>query len=223
MSAKDPRWFSYREAARLIYGVREPTPEQIAKVAAKVSSGQLRGNRMTDRVAADSVVRYIAGKTEDHRLRDLSRRTTESAAGANPPVESLQVLRPIYREGLREYLAAVVRRRYAPGASAGFRRAVLAGQLALVALSVVVICCAWLMREGVPPERRVIEAQLDREVAEGKIGGYEIIAWGLVEPRPDGAPLRVKFRYRSAGGKSVITDRVYRVQGDQASRIDDSP
>lgn len=153
----------------------------------------------------------------------MDRAAGESAAGARD--EAVHVLSPLYRDGLRDYFSAVLRRRRHADASPAFRRAVLAGQVILIAFPVAVLLGAWLASTSSPREHAVIENALNRKITEGEIRRYTILDWGPIERDPQSGESRVgvRFRYTSRGGKAIQADHTYLVRGDAALRADDEP
>ncbi|MEX0703876.1 MAG: hypothetical protein WD069_17385 [Planctomycetales bacterium] len=229
MSGRGSRRMSYREAARAIYAAREPTDLQLAGIDEKVTRGALHGNRSRRWVATDSVIAYIAMRAERQRLS--ARAEPAGIAGDRSPLDAppsaidlaRELLPPIYREGLRDYFAAVIRRRRPAGASAAFGRAVLVGQIVLILFPIVAVVALYAVAVRPPREHAAVQALLEREVASGAIDEYTIVEWAPSEtdPREEGTRIRVRYRYSENGGKSILTDRTYLVRGETAVRARD--
>lgn len=207
MAEQSARPLSYHEAAELIYQTKQPTEAQIDKVAYKLSRGALKGSSRGRWVTAESVAAYIAAKVEHQRLAGRPRQPDRRAASL---AEGRRVLPPIYRRGLQDYVAAVLRRRRFDDAPAGFRRAVLAGQVGLILLPAAVLFLIYLTAVAPTPEQTAVQRWLEREVGE-----FQIVQWFPPEQAPDAtrSRQRVRYKYFTATRKQILTDRTFVLEG----------
>lgn len=209
MNEQSGQRLSFREAAELIYQTKQPTEAQLDKIAYKLARGALKGSSRGRWVTAESVVAYIAAKAEQQRLAGRPQPQRRSATAATLS-EGRKVLPPIYRRGLQDYMAAVLRRRRFEDASKGFQRAVLAGQFGLVLFPLVALVGIYLTAFAPPPERVAVERWLEREA-----GDFQVIEW--FPPRADEEDRvlqRVKYRYFTPNRKAILTDRMFVVEGE---------
>lgn len=207
---------TFREAAELIYGTKHPTEVQVEKIAHRLARGVLEGSRRGEWVTADSVAAYIAAKAEQQRL--AGKRPT--SAGRVIGTEARKKLPPIYRHGFQDYVAAVLRRRQPEHTSAGFRRAVLIGQVGLILFPALALATIYATAFAPPAEQVAVERWLEQEVGE-----YQIVQWFPSE-RESGAVQRVrlKYKYFTPSRKQILTDRVFKVKNGEvivASQVAD--
>jgi hypothetical protein len=119
---------------------------------------------------------------------------------------------------LKEYFLAVVLRRRSGRRSQWFDRAVVAGQVLLVATALTALLAA--VRQGgslLRPEQRLVEASIAEEAGE-----VIVTRWFEPQSAPDGQGdlWRVQFRYFASDGQAVDTDRWYRVWQGAVSRVE---
>lgn len=191
---------SYQEAARLIYGTGDPSIIEVNKIDYKVASGTLQGNREDQWVHSESLASYIAVKDE-LRKQKRGKRATQTGGSEN---KSHKQLSPIYRGLIREYVAAVLRRRSLSNASAAFSGAVLTGQFVLILIPIIGLIMSFRAL-GPPPEQAAIEEWLKREVGE-----YQVVEWFPNEPVGESRiRVRLKYKYYTHGRKKILTDRVF--------------
>lgn len=197
MRDEDDRVLSLSQAAGLIYGTSEPTPAQILRIKQHLQSGMLEGTRGDGPHAhwtttTRSVAEYMAAKTY---------RKQRSSARAHEKPE----LRTTYQHLLADYFRAVIFRKRAEGASRRFRRAVVAGQVGLLAaLMAAVVLGVRPMVAFMPAERAAVVKWLDQNAP-----GSQVLRWFPPEDHPDGPGrvLRVQYRYQTSRGRTVHTDR----------------
>jgi hypothetical protein len=198
------RRINWEEAARLIYQTREPTVVQVNKVGYKVARGVLKGNVKGKWVELDSVLTFLAVRSEHRRMEKSARpvrsQTAVSASKSAPlnespsPIKSIpkqeqKEFSQIYRQSVQDYFAAVFRRRYPPGATSFFLIAVWVGQIGVLLLPLIVIGYAYATAVAPPPEQAAIEQWLESE-----LGDYKIVKWFPAESNSQGSGKLRPFR-----------------------------
>ncbi len=127
-------------------------------------------------------------------------------------------LNGIYRDMLKDYFLAVVFRRKQRRASKQFRRAVVVGQvLTLLMLAAVTAFSVLPLLAGPAVEHTAIEAWIQQNA-----GRFTIINWHPAELAADGRGVRVRVRYRytTAHGKLVTSERLFLVRGGRVVGVD---
>jgi hypothetical protein len=222
MTESSSRRLSIDDAARLIYQTSRPSARQLSKVRHTVARGVLQGSLEGNWVTTSSVASYLAARVVKSSA-DRSRRSGRTDAGRDAPATSARIadmadgeLPRVYRHILRDYFAAVLRRRQPTGTSRAYRAAVWAGQIAVVLFPVVVIVGAAVRVTAPPPERRAIERWIDADTRQ-----YEILKWFPPErPRSGGVIVRVRYKYVGDSPKAIVTDRRFRVQEEDVTLLD---
>ena len=234
MKERGTRRINWEEAARLIYQTPEPTIVQVNKVGYKVVRGVLEGNVKGKWVALDSVVAYLAARSEHRRMEKTSLPVQPRGAGSTQKVDSpqeasllgksipqreRQQFSQIYQQSVQDYFAAVFRRRYPDQATSFFLVTVWIGQIAIILLPLLVIGYGYSTAVAPPPEQAAIENWLKREVGE-----YQIVKWFPPQPREDaiGKTVRVQYRYFTRSRKPILTDRLFLVKGEQVTFLSNS-
>lgn len=224
------RRIDWEEAARLIYQTREPTVVQVNKVGYKVARGVLKGNVKGKWVELDSVLTFLALRSEHRRMEKSAQpvrskravSASKSAPNASPspikviPKQEQKEFSQIYRQSVQDYFAAVFRRRYPAGATSFFVIAVWVGQIGVVLLPLIVIGYAYATAVAPPPEQAAIERWLESEV-----GDYHILKWFPAESNSEGPgkTVRVQYRYFTPSRKPILTDRIFLVNGENVKMI----
>jgi hypothetical protein len=216
MGDPQERVLSAREAAGILYNTAEPSDEQVNKVRAKIARGHLRGSpRGHWTTTSGAVADYLAGQ--------LAQRRGAAAPGAHNPAlvrptaqSGPRTLGGFYRQLLKDYLLALALRRSAPHRSARFRRAVLSGQVALLALAVLLALGGYRTAVSLaqPPERAAVERWLADNV-----GYVKVREWFEVEAGADETRVGVRYRY-FVNRRPVDTQRVFVVQGNRVVRVE---
>lgn len=218
------------EAARVIYRTRSPSERQLRRVYQRMKSGVLKvhdygGEPMRWTTTEQSLAEYLAtSMVQTRKPPPRAGRTQQAgtlAGGQGSPSTSqrrqARRLRDVYRGMWRDYFLAVLLRRRAVHRSAAFRRAVVAGQAAIL-LGLVALCAA-TVRFAIAPVvaehaaiDRFIDAQSDR---------HEITRWHptLSAPDGDGLLVEVEYEYASGSPRTIHTRRTFRVVGDQVSEV----
>ena len=151
----------------------------------------------------------------DELLSRLDRAKSEARARRVAPDAGMPLW---YRELMRDYFLALIRRRtVAAGRSGMFGRSVLAGQLLVLLLMAGGIALGFKLTLGkAPPEHAAVERWLSENV-----GRYAIVEWLPVDEHDLGAgtAVRLKYTYYTPNRKSILTDRVFLVEGDQVMKV----
>lgn len=231
MREGEDRRIDWDEAARLIYQTKEPTVVQVNKVGYRVARGVLKGDVKGKWVELESVVTYLAARSEKQRMEksgqavgrgksvSASKLATSNASRsptAKIPQQDQQEFAQIYRQSVHDYFSAVFRRHYPPNATSLFRAAVTIGQIGVILLPLIVIAYGYATMTAPPPEQAAIERWLEKEVGE-----YQIEKWFPPEPYKEGPgkSIRVKYRYFTRSRKPIVTDRVFLVNGDHVKLL----
>lgn len=197
MPAEKDKRLNLREAAQVIYGVKQSTPEQIERVRALIATGELVGDSRgttTQHVAA-----YLA------RIALLRQRE----ARADAPKGELE---GVYQETLKNFFLAVVFQRRLKGTSRTFQRAVLIGQI--VSLCLIAALVFFSARTAFPPlspERAAVHEWLEANARKPRIN-----RWHPPQIGDDGQTrMRVEYHYVAESGKGIDTDRVFIIADGQ--------
>ena len=217
------RRLSIDEAAQLIYHTRQPTQVQLDKVRLKLLKGILRGNSRGSWVASESVAAYMAarvvtGQANLQGKNSAEQGNTEGINRAGPSAMSdrrqSRELSRTYRSSLRDYFAAVIRRRRPEHATAAFDRAVLIGQIAFVVVPLLFAVISYSRLTAPPPERAAVKQWIAKNHKE-----YQVVEWFPPHPQADGAgsSIRVKYRYFTKFRKAIVTERTFIVRDGHAA------
>lgn len=209
MQTDESRRLSLTEAAQLIFKTEAPSAEQVGKVRKLLMKGVLAGeNRGHWSTSTSAVADYLARSSmHRHALRNRKQsETTEAAVRRRNAAE----IRPIYNDLMKDYVMAMLMRHDVRRRSAGFRRAVLMGQLVVV--FAILMGCLWLATGSaeVPPEVKVALAYLER-----KHSWVEIEDWSPPTPARDGFGNRIRIVYRvKERGTVKSVEAFFTVRGD---------
>ena len=99
-----------------------------------------------------------------------------------------------------------------------FQRAVIAGQV--ISLLLLAAVCISIVRSSFAPrpaEQLLVESLIALESPQ-----YQVNQWfpAQADPQGHGILVRVQYRYYTAGGKPIDTQRVFRVEGRQVTRVE---
>jgi hypothetical protein len=216
------------EAARLIYRTRAPSERQIRRVYERMKAGVLEVHRASGEPATwttteQSLADYLAARMVRRRPASAAARPREpGAAGSSHPrakeLREATRLRRVYRGMWREYFLAVLLRRRVAGRSVAFRRAVIAGQAAILACLLGV--CAATVRftfEPIARERAAIERWI-----EANTDRYKVTCWhpSRAAPEGDAVLVEVEYQYASGSPRTIHTRRTFRVVGDEVREVE---
>jgi hypothetical protein len=223
MSAEN-RVLSVKEAARIIFNTPQPSPEQILKVRDKLACGELRGSLRGDGATTAKVVaEYLAGAALAHRcagdrLGRSNRRGPLMDSPSQPArTRATRQLSGLYRELLKDYFLAVVTRRKLAHRSRAFTQAVLAGQIALLAVAAAAFFVTFRAMFLAPtPEQRAVAEWIAAEA-----GDFSVVEWFPPQPsdEADGMAVRIKYKYFESGHKAIVTERVFLVHDNQVKSV----
>jgi hypothetical protein len=208
------------EAARIIYGTPEPDALQVGQVRALIVRGVIQGSEDGRWTTAGAVAEYLAAAALRQRSAQRDERRAAAAEEDPPPQRPAweRKYRGAYRELLKDYFLALIYRRDRSRYSRKFQRAVIAGQVGLLALIIAVIVSIVVGVRGQPepPELAAVRAWIEKDAKE-----YKIIRW--YPPQPDaqgkGTSIRVIYEYSDAGRKKIHTDRVFIVAGGRVKSL----
>lgn len=202
-------------AARVLFDVPSPTTQHLNHVRSLLMRGMLpRGPKGGWTTTMSAVTNLLAKRA----LRGRAREDATPSAMAGQALEGIrfahrQELPPLYRDLLRQYFGAVLLQRRASRGTCFFQRAVLGGQLVLIAMVLCLVVGAISPAFAPRPQEQVLVEQFIAEEYER----YEIIEWIPLEGTAAKHRLRVKFRYYSPSRKPIETDRIYAVNGTQVA------
>jgi hypothetical protein len=202
MPAETGQRLSLRDAARLIYRVERPTPEQIERVRQHILQRELVGDQRgtTSTAVADFLARAATARQRDAR-RDA-------------PTDGRQVeqLDHVYHETLKSYFLTIIFRRKMRGTSIRFQRAVVVGQVLLLCFALLtIIFCVRAAFPPLAPERAAVLAWLETHAPKSRIN-----QWHPPSVDEEGQTrMRVEYHYTTDRGKGVDTDRVFVISGGQ--------
>jgi hypothetical protein len=216
---KRPLRLTAEDAARAIYGTQEPDFRQVGQVRAMILRGVIRGSEDGRWTTADAVAEYLASAN----LRRLSAETQRRASDGETPSQrgsSLQrQYRTDYRAALKDYFLAVIYRRDRRRYSRPFQRAVVAGQLVLLAGMVALIALAYfsLLPTAEPPELAAVRAWLEDNTTR-----YSILQWRAPQPAAEGegSSIRVIYEYAQGSPKTIRTDRTFVIEGGRVVSVE---
>ena len=213
IGSKAMRKLNPREASKLIYTTDRPSDGQIQWVERQLKLGAIRGIRPSSTksqwtTTAGAIAQYMAEAS------------LPNAAGPNsgPAQRGGAELGGIYRDSLKDYFLAVIFRRKQRRVSRQFRRAVVVGQmLTLLILATVTVFSVLALLAGPAPEHTAIEAWIQQNAER-----FTIIQWHPAEPSADGrgVMVRVRYRYTTAHGKLITSERLFLVRGDRVVGVD---
>ncbi len=169
-----PLRLTVEHAARVIYGTQQPDFRQVGQVRAMILRGVIRGSEDGRWTTAEAVAEYLAAAN----LRQRSAETERRAACGDTPAprgSSLQrQYRTEYRAALKDYFLAVIYRRDRRRYSRPFQRAVVAGQLVLLAGMLALVALAFFLLRPAPepPELAAVRAWLEDNTTR-----YSILEW----------------------------------------------
>jgi hypothetical protein len=217
---KRDRCIDAEEAARIIYNTREPDPRQVGQVRAMILRGVIHGSEDGRWTTVTAVAEFLAAVTLRQRSAGRDDRRTAAARAGDAPQRSSREreYRSAYRESLKEYFLAVIYRRDRRQFSKPFQRAVIVGQIGLLALimTVLVAILVGLRPQREPPELTVVRAWIKKDAK-----SYEIIRWYPPHPSTggDGTSIRVIYEYSDTGRKTIHTDRVFVISENQVTAV----
>jgi hypothetical protein len=197
------------EAARIIYGTCEPDLRQVGQVRVMILRGVIRGSEDGRWTTADAVAEYLA-VANLHQGAERSRRAAASGQPRNRS-PSQRAYRSAYRQVLKEYFLAVIRRRDRRRYSRSFQRAVLVGQLALL---IGMVAAAGLIVCTVPKVPEPQELAVVRQWLEQNTDRHQIVRWHPPQPAAEGpgVSIRVVYEYAKVSPKTIRTDRIFLIQ-----------
>ncbi len=216
---KCPLRIGVEEAARIIYGAKEPDWRQVGQVRAMILRGTIRGSEDGRWTTAEAVAEYLAAANLRRRSAERDRRAAggEGVPSHRSPLE--RKYRSDYRHVLKEYFLAVIYRRDRRGYSRPFQRAVLAGQIALLAgiAALLTVFFLGLRPTPEPPEMAAVRAWLEENTDR-----YHIIRWHPPEPTADGggSTIRVIYDYAQGSRKTIQTHRVFVIHGNRVTAVE---
>jgi hypothetical protein len=219
------------EAARVIFRTAVPSDEQIQRVYKRMKAGTIPvraygGDPLkwttTETALADFLAaQMIRGPSGASRV-SAPREHAHAAPPANAGTSSRRArqakrLRGVYYGMWRDYFLAVMLRRRMAHRSAAFRRAVLAGQVGLLALFAGVLAGAVrLAREPIVPEHVAIERWIDE-----RTDRHQVVRWHPAQLARDGngVTIEVEYRYAKDSARTITTRRTFRVAGEQVEEV----
>jgi hypothetical protein len=218
------------EAARLIYRTRSPSERQIRRVYQRMKAGLLEvheyGGEPTEWTTTEqSLAEYLATSMVKPRKPPPAAEAAQRAGDglgrrarrSTKDIREARRLRDVYRGMWRDYFLAVLLRRRTAHRSTAFRRAVVAGQAAIL-VGLIAVCAAAVRFaiEPVPPQRAAIDRWIDAITDR-----HEITRWHPAQSAPDGRGVLVEVEYRYASGspRTIHTRRTFRVVGDEVSEV----
>ena len=210
------------EAARAMYGTKDPTEQQVNQVRLRIARGVLDrsskgGWTTTGRAVADFLAKAAVQKRDGQAVSPAA--AAKAAVKQNQMAAAARRARDagnmdgFYRDLLRDYFLAVVRRRKTRRDSTTFDRAVLCGQILVLCLPILLVYSGYqqVIALTAPPEHAAVQAWLDENTA-----SHKVVEWGAVVDYEEGTgrQLRVRYKYKGLGSnKSILTDRMF-VVGD---------
>jgi hypothetical protein len=214
-----PLHLGVEDAARIIYGTQQPDFRQVGQVRAMILRGVIRGSEDGRWTTAEAVAEYLAAAN----LRQRAAETERRASGGEAPVprgSSLQrQYRTDYRAALRDYFLAVIYRRDRRRYSRPFQRAVVAGQIVLLAGMLALVALAFYSLRPVaePRELTAVRAWLKDNTTH-----YHITQWHPPQPTADGerSSIRVIYEYSQTSRKTIRTDRVFVIEGSRVVSVE---
>ncbi len=223
------RELSIVEVARLFYHTASPSDEQIQRVYKRMKSGAIPvhdyGREPIEwTTTEEAFAEFLAAqmlKPRGASKRILPRDERAPRASASAPsahrAHEAKRFRSVYYSMSREYFLAVLLRRRMAHRSAAFRRAGLAGQIAMLA-AIVGMTVASLRVALRPklPEQVAIEGWIDQHTDR-----HQIVRWYPTEPDTDrdGVIVEVEYRYSKDSPRMITTRRGFRVVGDEVQEI----
>jgi hypothetical protein len=211
MATEEDSILDLRNAARILFDVQAPTPEQLNHVRVLLMRGRLprsvQGGWTTTMAA---VTNLLAKRSLRGRLpADAPPSVVASRALDSMSFAHREELPPLYRDLLRQYFGAVLLRRQAARGTLFFERTVLAGQCLVVVVILGLVVLAVSPAFAPRPREQVLVEQF----IAGENERYEILKWIPLDGSADRQRLRVLFRYYSPSGKPIETDRIYAITG----------
>lgn len=220
------RELSIVEVARLIHHTASPSDEQIQRVYKRMKSGALpvhdygrepiEWTTTEEALAEFLAAQMLKPRGESNRILLRGERASASAPSAHRAHEAKR-FRSVYYSMSREYFLAVLLRRRMAHRSAAFRRAVLAGQVTVLAVIVglSVASFRFSLRPRLP-EQAAIEGWIDQHTDR-----HQIVRWHPAEQDTDrdGVIVEVEYRYSKDSPRMITTRRVFCVVGDEVQEI----
>ncbi len=202
-------------AARVIFDVQSPTPQQLNHVRVLLMRGQLsRGPQGGWTTTMTAVTNLLTKRALRGRLpADAPPSLVAGRALDDLCFAHQEELPRLYRGLLRQYFGAVLLQRQAVRGTRVFERAVVAGQVLVVLMTLGLVLSA-ISPAFIPPARE--QVLVEKFIAEGN-DRYEILKWIPLEGSAGTHRLRVKFRYFSQSGKPIETDRIYVVSNERVA------
>lgn len=216
MATSHDRLLTPRQVAEIWFRTPRPSAEQVRKVYDRMESGALpvvdpQAPRARWKTSEPTLARFLA-------RRATARPRSETGDTAAPPPPGLArdaELRRTYRHLWQDYFLAVMLRRRVPDASRRFRRAVIAGQVLILATIAAGVSAAVVgAGQGRPTsEQRAVAAWIATSH-----GWHQIDRWHAAAKDPQGRRLlRVEYRYRDGDSHRVVrSDRTFVVTADRA-------
>lgn len=216
------------QAARTLFRTRTPSDEQVHRVFRLMKSGALAVRdasgaplawTTTESALADFLAENETRRAGTAQAKESSSRRTAGAAGKVAAVYPDQgdKLREVYHEIWRDYFLAVMFRRRTANRTVFFRRAVLAGQVVLLATMVVAIvtCIRGMGAWNEPPERQHVKRWIEQNTDE-----FSIKRWLASTPADAGGVLvEVEYRYQKESPRWVHTSRTFHVAGEAVEEV----
>jgi hypothetical protein len=215
MATEEDSILDLRNAARLLFDVQAPTPEQLNHVRVLLMRGRLPRSAQGGWTTTMAAVTNLLAKRS---LRGRLPAEAPPSVVASRALDSMtfahrEELPPLYRDLLRQYFGAVLLQRQASRGTLFFERAVMAGQCLLVVVIMGLVAMAVSPAFSPRPREQVLVEQF----IAGENERYEILKWIPLEGSADTQRVRVLFRYYSPSGKPIETDRIYTVNGDDVA------
>jgi hypothetical protein len=210
------------DAARLIYRTRAPSQRQIRRVYERMKAGVLElhragGDPLEWTTTEQSLADYLATRMVRKRPPSAAAGPRDAARARSPrELRETARLRRVYRGMWRDYFLALLFRRRVTGRSAAFRRAVIAGQAAI--LAGLVAACAATVRiasEPIVPERAAIERWIDLHTDR-----HKVTRWHPARAAPEGGVLvEVEYQYATGSPRTIHTRRTFHVGGNEVREV----
>lgn len=202
------------EAARLIFRAASLQSGHVRHVEKWLEQGELDGQCVDSKwyTSRDAIARFMARRAVDQLGEE-----DDGGDGHNAPGQRRLsrysddgALKIVYRQVLKDYFLAVLLRRRTRRIGRFWRRAVLAGQVALVAsVAGVVLCVALLLMRPAPIEHRAI----DQWLAQTYQDGFTLMHIGTPLDHGDtGDVFLVKYRYGSKHRGQIHTEQYFVVR-----------
>jgi len=206
----------------MLYRTRSPNDEQLNSVRRLVESGALLGRSdggrratwtTTEAALAEFMAQWQLRKISQDRRRDVP---SPNGASGDRPNEAAH-LELFYRGMWRDYFLAVMLRRRMTHRSTAFRRAVLAGQVVVLALLVGFVLGSvreFGVRSTATTEQRAIEAWIAEHT-----DAHVVTRWHPPSAAADGVVVCVQYRYRKDSLRWIHTERTFLIGGEGVTEM----